>query len=55
MMGKKILISLLEEDWVEVIKLVEQKSAPEYDIDNWNNFNKIKTQMLFQFGMGKRR
>ena len=46
-------MELTEEEWIEVIKLVEQKSTPEYDLKNWNKFNEIKTKMLFQFGMGK--
>lgn len=48
---KRIIIELTKEEWIEVIKLVEQKSNPEFDVKNWNKYNEIKTKMLFQFGM----
>lgn len=49
----KVIIELTEDEWIEVIKLVEQKCGPEYEVNKWNKFNEIKTKMLFQFGMRK--
>ena len=48
---KKIIIELTEEEWIEVIKLVDQRSGDNWDSTKWNRFNEIKTKMLFQFGM----
>jgi len=48
-MNRKIKIELTEEEWIKVIQLVEQKCGPAYDTEKWNEFNGIKTKMLFQF------
>ena len=50
---EKINIQLTEEEWIKVIALVDGKSAPEFDLDNQNEFNGIKTRMLFQLGIAK--
>jgi len=52
-MSKKILMQLTEEEWIKVIQLVENKCAPSFDMDNWNEFNDIKTKLLFQLGAQK--
>jgi len=52
-MTHKIIMQLTEEEWIKVIQLVEQKSAPSFDLDNWNEFNGIKTKLLFQLGAQK--
>ena len=52
-MARKIIIQLTEEEWIKVIQLVEQKCAPSFDTDNWNEFNGIKTKLLFQLGTQK--
>ena len=50
---KKIIIELTEEEWIEVIKLVDKKSAGHFS-DNQNEYDAIKTRMLFQFGMQRK-
>jgi hypothetical protein len=50
---KKIIIELTEAEWIEVIKLVEQKAGPSFDLEKHNKFNGIMTRMLFQFGAQK--
>jgi hypothetical protein len=47
-------IELTEKEWIEVIKLVEQNCGNEWNIGEWNEFNKIKTKMLWQFGEQKK-
>ena len=49
----KMIIELTEKEWIEVMKLVEQKCGPEWQMDKWNEFNDIKTKMLWQFGNQK--
>ena len=46
-------MQLTEEEWIKVIQLVENKCAPSFDMDNWNEFNDIKTKLLFQLGAQK--
>lgn len=48
-----MIIELTEEEWIEVIKLVEQNSGDRYDIKSHNKFNVIQTKMLWQFGIQK--
>ena len=50
----KMEIELKEEEWIKVIELVEQKSAG-YFSDNQNEYDVIKTKMLFQFGIKKQK
>ena len=47
-----ILIILTEEEWIKVIQLVEQKSAGHF-ANNQNEYDAIKTKMLFQLRYGK--
>ena len=47
-----MIIELTEKEWIEVIKLVEQKSNGHF-AEEWNEYDKIKTKMLWQFGMEK--
>lgn len=49
-----MIIELTEKEWIDVIRLVEEKSGPEYDLEKHNKFNAIKTKMLFRFGMQNR-
>ena len=48
---KTIAIQLTEEEWIEVIKLVDSKSLNGYTENNI--YNDLKTKMLFQLGMQK--
>lgn len=48
---KMILIQLTEEEWIEVIKLVDAKSLNGYTENNI--YNDLKNKMLFQLGMQK--
>ena len=50
---KKIIIMLDEEEWIKVIQLVEQQSAGHFS-DNQNQYDVIKTKMLFQLNLGKK-
>ena len=50
-MNKKILIQLTEEEWIEVIKLVDSKSLNGYTKSNI--YNDLKNKMLFQLGIQK--
>ena len=45
-------IDLTKEEWIKVIQLVEDKSAGHFS-DNQNEFDVIKTKMLFQYGFHK--
>jgi len=46
-----MIINLTKEEWIKVIQLVDEKSAGHFS-DNQNEYDVIKTKMLFQFGMG---
>lgn len=45
-----MIIDLSKDEWIEVIKLVEQKSNGHF-ADVQNEYDIIKTKMLWQFGM----
>jgi hypothetical protein len=51
MKQNKILIMLTEEEWVEVMKLVDAKSENGYTARNM--YNDLKDKMLFQWGIGE--
>jgi len=51
-MTNKINIILSEEDWIEVIKLVEAKSEGGWT--SRNKYDDIKDMMLWQLGASKR-
>jgi len=48
-----MIIELSEKEWIEVIKLVDQKSTGSYIVSEQNNYDELKTKMLFQFGIQK--
>jgi|WetSurMetagenome_2_1015567.scaffolds.fasta_scaffold126552_4 hypothetical protein len=45
-----MIIDLTEKEWIEVIKLVDNKSAGNF-ADNQNVYDNLKTKMLFQIGI----
>jgi hypothetical protein len=47
-----MIIKLTQEEWIEVIKLVDAKSLDGFTESN--KYNDLKTKMLFQFGIQKR-
>ena len=50
---KKKIIELTEEEWIEVIKLVDLVCGSQYEPEKWNKFNGIKTRMLFQLNVNR--
>lgn len=48
----KMIIDLTEKEWIEVMKLVKQKSNGHF-ADVQNEYDIIKTKMLWQFGIQK--
>jgi hypothetical protein len=46
---KRILIELSEDEWIEVIKLVDAKSLNGFT--DRNRYNDLKDKMLFQFNI----
>lgn len=46
-----MIIELTEKEWIEVIKLVDEKSN--FNFDDWNKYNDIKSKMIFQFNIQK--
>ena len=50
-----MIIELSEKEWIEVIKLVDQKSSGSYIVDNMNIYDDLKTKMLFQLGIQKKK
>jgi hypothetical protein len=48
-----MIIELSEKEWIEVIKLVDSKATGSYMVGDQNQYDDLKTKMLFQFGMQK--
>jgi len=46
----KVLFNISDEEFQLIIKAILDKCAPEWEVDNWNEYNKIKTSLLFQYG-----
>ena len=53
--GDKMIIELTEKEWVEVIKLVDQKATGSYIVDEQNQYDDLKVKMLFQYGMQRKK
>jgi hypothetical protein len=49
--NKRIIIEMTKEEWIEVIKLVDAKSANGFT--ERNQYNDLKDKMLWQFGIQK--
>jgi len=49
-----MIIELSEEEWIEVIKLVDMRATGSYTVSEQNIYDDLKTKMLFQFGMQKK-
>jgi hypothetical protein len=47
-----MIINLTKEEWIEVIRLVDEKALNGFT--EHNKYNDLKTKMLWQFGMEKK-
>lgn len=48
-----MIFEIKEEDFQLIMKAIVEKCGPEYELDEWNEYNKLKTILLFQYGMSK--